>query len=454
MYDKDCGSLKLKKHDFLGSVVISLGSLIGEYCGKVKKTLLGCGRKGNSSIIFIAEEFPNSQEVANMEIKAHSIDKKDTFGQSDPFLIMHRQGPDETDFLPIYQTEVIKGTLNPCWKPFELPVQSLCNSDRSKPIRIECYDWDSGTHDFIGVCSLSVEEMLKTPNLKRELINPKKRDKKAHYKNSGVLEISSFEISLEPTFLDFITTGGIDLCFHVAIDFTSSNGDPSKPNSLHNKIEEEFNQYIQALLSVGKICEDYDSDKLIPAYGFGAKINGKVSDAFNLNESKNPDCEGLSGVIEAYENFLENAEMDGPTHFGPVIRLVSRVAEQQKVLKKYHILMMLTDGAIDDMEDTKRAIIEASKHPVSIVIVGIGNASFDAMDDLDCDKNNLTQDGKIAERDIVQFVPFRKFKGEFSSEDLAKEVLLEVPQQLVSYMKQKGVRPQALNNRPAPVTPP
>ena len=46
---------------------------------------------------------------------------------------------------------------------------------------------------------------------------------------------------------------------------------------------------------------------------------------------------------------------------------------------------MLTDGAISDMEDTKRAIIEASRLPMSIIIVGVGGANFDAMNALDAD---------------------------------------------------------------------
>ena len=46
---------------------------------------------------------------------------------------------------------------------------------------------------------------------------------------------------------------------------------------------------------------------------------------------------------------------------------------------------MLTDGAISDMEDTKRAIIAASHLPMSIIIVGVGGADFDAMDALDSD---------------------------------------------------------------------
>ena len=46
---------------------------------------------------------------------------------------------------------------------------------------------------------------------------------------------------------------------------------------------------------------------------------------------------------------------------------------------------MLTDGAISDMEATKKEIIAASRLPMSIIIVGVGGANFDAMNELDAD---------------------------------------------------------------------
>ena len=46
---------------------------------------------------------------------------------------------------------------------------------------------------------------------------------------------------------------------------------------------------------------------------------------------------------------------------------------------------MLTDGAISDMDNTKRAIIAASRLPMSIIIIGVGGANFSAMDKLDAD---------------------------------------------------------------------
>ena len=45
------------------------------------------------------------------------------------------------------------------------------------------------------------------------------------------------------------------------------------------------NEYIQAIKSVASVLAPYDSDQLIPAYGFGARLppDGQVSHCFPLN---------------------------------------------------------------------------------------------------------------------------------------------------------------------------
>lgn len=51
----------------------------------------------------------------------------------------------------------------------------------------------------------------------------------------------------------------------------------------------------------------------------------------------------------------------------------------------YHVMLILTDGEIHDMQETKDLIIELSKLPVSIIIVGVGNERFENMEVLDSD---------------------------------------------------------------------
>ena len=43
----------------------------------------------------------------------------------------------------------------------------------------------------------------------------------------------------------------------------------------------------------------------------------------------------------------------------------------------YFVLLMITDGIITDMEATKNAIVRASSLPLSIIIVGVGDADFE-----------------------------------------------------------------------------
>ena len=77
----------------------------------------------------------------------------------------------------------------------------------------------------------------------------------------------------------------------------------------------------------------------------------------------------------------------------------------------YTVLLILTDGEIHDMEQTKDLIVEASVLPISIIIVGIGEADFTSMEILDGDKGITNSKGQKGMRDLVQFVPFRNLKG-------------------------------------------
>lgn len=74
------------------------------------------------------------------------------------------------------------------------------------------------------------------------------------------------------------------MLFRTCILALHSIGNPSQPTSLHYMSPYQMNAYAMALKAVGEIIQDYDSDKLFPAYGFGAKLppDGKISHGFPL----------------------------------------------------------------------------------------------------------------------------------------------------------------------------
>uniref|UniRef100_A0A8C1QHQ7 Copine-4-like n=2 Tax=Cyprinus carpio TaxID=7962 RepID=A0A8C1QHQ7_CYPCA len=257
----------------------------------------------------------------------------------------------------------------------------------------------------------------------------------------------SFKVSLNT-----LCSGHHERELKVAIDFTASNGDPRNSCSLHYIHPYQPNEYLKALIAVGEICQDYDSDKMFPAFGFGAQIppDFKVSHDFAVNfDEDNPECAGIQGVVEAYQNCLPKIQLYGPTNIAPIIQKVADSASEEmhtKEAMEYFILLILTDGVITDMADTREAIVHASHLPMSVIIVGIGSADFSDMQMLDGDDGILrSPKGEPVLRDIVQFVPFRNFKHA-SPAALAKSVLAEVPNQVVDYYNGKGIKPKCLSN--------
>lgn len=81
---------------------------------------------------------------------------------------------------------------------------------------------------------------------------------------------------------------------------------------------------------------------------------------------------------------------------------MARFAAAKRDGSEYFILLIITDGIITDMPQTKEAIVSAASLPLSIIIVGVGTADFSAMKELDGDEVRLSSNGRFAERDIVQ----------------------------------------------------
>jgi Copine len=102
---------------------------------------------------------------------------------------------------------------------------------------------------------------------------------------------------------------------------------------------------------------------------------------------------------------ISKSGLSGPTLFAPLLQTILQYMQSNMHVTMYHILLLLTDGAIHDMPATKDLIVECAKYPLSIIIVGIGNADFGNMEELDGDEVILRNSkGEKASRDIVQFV--------------------------------------------------
>ena len=91
------------------------------------------------------------------------------------------------------------------------------------------------------------------------------------------------------------------------------------------------------------------------------------------------------------------------------------------------------------MDATKSLIVNASTLPLSIIIVGIGDAEFTDMKILDGHAGLTDSFGNSSQRDLVVFVAFNFFKA--NPLLLAQKVLEVIPNQFCEYMKLIGKKP-------------
>jgi hypothetical protein len=239
-----------------------------------------------------------------------------------------------------------------------------------------------------------------------------------------------------PHFIDYVS-GGCEFNVVVAIDFTGSNGDPRVPGTLHHiNHGGARNDYEKAISAIVSILAKYDSDQKFPVFGFGAKYGGIVRHCFQCGPT--PEVQGVKGVLNAYHQvFQSGLIMSGPTVFTEVIQTAAARAQRSfdaaiaSGHQVYTILLILTDGAVSDVNATAQCLSQVRNSPLSVVIVGVGNEDFSAMHYLD--------DNASGERDIVQFVEFNKYSQH--GDQLTKATLDGIPNHFLGFFQSQGIPP-------------
>lgn len=440
----DVDNRKTLSGNNLGHCVVTLAEIVRN--GMLKIKLMSRRGKGNWGDLIVRAHDENQGRRVRMRLSfaGKSLDKKDLIGKSDPYYVIKHvlsSGGAST----VYRSKEIRNTCNPTWEPHTLKVSTGQVPWQQTQLQVSVYDWDKYTpHDLIGDASFTLGQLATTPHF--DLINSKKAGKSRKYKNSGQLVIHRADIEELPSFVSYLH-GGLRLDFVVAVDFTASNRPVHNPASLHFlKDPQRPSQYAQALFAIGTILTPYIPDGYMTALGFGAILPGRGNSAcfdFALSGQPDPRVHGVQGLLHAYEQAANNVTLAGPTNFAPLIRNAMNLTSMNPVSQMnqhFTVLLILTDGIITDLSSTIEAIVECSYSiPMAIVIVGIGDADFKSMERLDGDHYALrTDSGRQAKHDIVQFTKFDQNK---SNDVLAADVLQEVPDRIVEFMVDAGIKP-------------
>ena len=281
-------------------------------------------------------------------------------------------------FVVFFWSKLFLHRKKPVWPQFTLSLQSLCECDVNKEcILIEVWDADKNSDDdLVGSVQYSFDEIQR----KKEKVLTKA---KHGSKSRGNVSIMKCEVL--PSMIDFIQ-GGCNLSMSIAIDFTGSNGDPRDEMSLHNvgpkgKFIGNPSQYQQAIRSIGHIVSVYDSDQMFPVYGFGiaTKQYGKWTTHHSMPLNKwvhwqgktqkqmdTGEVDGIYGVEKLYLKTISKICNDqefvfsGPTNFSGILKETNQACKEsldyflqsnKEGQLNYHILLLLTDGAITGSDE-------------------------------------------------------------------------------------------------------
>ena len=211
----------------------------------------------------------------------------------------------------------------------------------------------------------------------------------------------------------------------IGIDYTKSNTWNGKKTfgdkSLHHLSYRSLNPYQEVIEIVGKTLEPFDDDNQIPVYGFG-DIATTDKAVFPFFPDERP-CNGFQEVLNRYNEITPNIKLGGPTNFAP---LIDKTIDIVKETGEYHILVIIADGQVSKPKDTANAIIRASRYPISIIMVGVGDGPWDEME---------RYDDELPTRkfDNFQFVNFHQIMSNKYVEnheiEFARNAMMEIPEQ-------------------------
>ena len=327
------------------------------------------------------------------------------------------------------------------WKSIETPgtettftaqmitMQDLCLGNENRKITIEYYGIYCG---FVGKADKTLAQLNEAMNNKDKIpiINDDGEEMGYFYISYNIEKISRF--------IDLIENG-LQIKISFAIDYTNSNLNYTNPKSLHYIGDpEKINPYENCLRYFGELVGSYDFEHKIAMLGFGGVIpsTGETSHCFPVSLTNNPYCNGIEEAIKQYKNSLPQITLDGPTYFFPVFKenLTMLKDDAECPTSIYHLLVIITDGTIHDLDEMKRQLIKNEDSPLSVCIVGVGDENFSKMYQLDCRTKPLEdKNGNKSSRDICQFVRYKDFRDR--PDKLTETMLMIIPSQVEAYFR-------------------
>eukprot|EP01080_Neovahlkampfia_damariscottae_P011409 gene11409-4576_t len=329
-------------------------------------------------------------EFASFEVVGKNLDKKDLFGKSDPYFTISKKLENSNDYVLIFKSEIIKMTLNPKWKSFNIDLETFSESSPyDKELKIDIWDWNKiGSHDYIGGFETTLKEMMKKNQF--SIIEPKKQ-KKSKYENSGLFQIQKLKIEKETRKINSYSYRKALENLELAKSGRIVIDSPFKFSDFINNIDFSFSFGLQGLAPLAysfyKRCVIFMNEAM-NGYQLSSEhdmfildVKKPIPNSFGFTKPNNiPLDKGTRNlldfvqVIEDIQPVVVNQNKPPPfitVRFGALlVGFIEDIIEKAKAYpSKYYILVVLGVTTIQNQELLTEAILKSTNYPISILFV-------------------------------------------------------------------------------------
>uniref|UniRef100_A0A1I8ELX1 Copine domain-containing protein n=1 Tax=Wuchereria bancrofti TaxID=6293 RepID=A0A1I8ELX1_WUCBA len=438
----------------IGSSIFKLDELIGAFGTQLQLPLSAKTSATATSIsqlhavpqelycgwILVSARLPEKPAPVILQFSGKNLQKKDKFfDETSVFFAIHKIENDKTK-TELYRSEGIRDHSHPIWRPFNLHLRKIADN-RNRLLEVSVmYRDEMNKIGLIGSFLTTYAKMKYGPGEENvyNLINPKKKSKKKYLK-SGTMELIKFSDVSFYSFLDYITSG-TQLHLVIAVDF-STNLSVNKLNDTHTF----DNDFDCAIKGIAGIIRDYNSSKMFPAFGLGAKIPSALNNSKNF-ESK-PYCRGIDRVLEAYKNARRKVMPSDRAEYSLVVNAVAKMAQNEGKLGLHYFLLLIfaSSSSIVNSEKMMDTVRNMTKAPISIIFLGRKVTELNTFHNTTgAKKSELPGDDVSLNSDFVEFIDLNSIMihettPKQNAKRIAERALRNVPWHLITYMHKNNI---------------
>ena len=317
--------------------------------------------------------------------------------------------------IQVYKSDITQHDSKLIFKQINLQLDQISEDENLEDslIEIAFFNSNNDSNEELGKEKFSIEQLLNTEENEINLINDIKAKIACKRKNFF-------------SFLQFIYND-----FHLLTTFCI---DFSTNSSIH-KDKTNFEDLLRTFLYT---LVPYNDGKFFNCYSYGFKLiktqKEYINELFPLSR-KTPSTE-IEDIIPNFEKGFKKFEsLKNENDLGLIIKNFNDTIKQNYELedKDYNLFILFASYDVIDGQNLLNELLETSKLNISIVIIGLGNGSFEKTNSI---INGLN--GGLLKRNCVKFI---QMNNNNNIMEIVQQSLIDIPDSMIDFFVDNNILP-------------